>query len=256
MAKRSLGYVELEWTCPNCDTRNPGSRRTCMNCGLPQPDNVEFHQPAQETLIKDEEKIAQAKSGPGFHCYYCGARNPATAERCSQCGADLSEGARRKAGEIMGAHRDKKALPLICPACGTPNDPAAPNCVQCGAGLTTAKPEVEPKPITQTGQPIPRPAGRSSGGIPARVIIIGVAIAVFICIAAFIFLSGRTEDITGTVSDVTWTRTIVIEGLVPVEREAWLDDIPQQAVVGSCTQEVRRTQDNPAPNSREVCGTP
>ncbi|MCB0194384.1 MAG: zinc ribbon domain-containing protein [Anaerolineae bacterium] len=256
MAKKSLGYVELEWICPNCDTRNPGSRRVCINCGTPQPDDVEFHQPAQEIIIEDEKKIEQAKSGPDIHCYYCGARNSATAETCSQCGADLSEGARRDAGEILGAHRDKKAPPIICPACGTPNAPTAPNCVQCGNSLTTAKPEVTPKPITQTGQPIPLPENQSSGGIPARMVLIGVALAAFICVAAFIFLSGRTEEITGTVNNVTWTRTIVIEGLVPVEREAWRNNIPAEAIIGACSPQVRRTQDNPAPNAREICGTP
>lgn len=253
MAKRSLGYVELEWLCPNCDTRNPGSRRTCMNCGMPQPDDVEFQQPAQEKLIEDEEKIAQAKQSPDIHCYYCGTRNPATAERCSQCGADLSEGAQRRAGDILGAHRDKAAKPIICPSCGTPNEPDAPDCVQCGASLVKAEPKPKAEPIEAA---TPTSSTKPQGGLLGRVGIIVAVLAACACIATFFFLSRQTEDVTGTVNDVTWTRTIVIEGLVPVEKEAWRDAIPTEAVIGACTQEVRRTQDEPAPNSQEICGTP
>ena len=54
MTKKSLGYVELEWICPNCDTKNPGPQKTCLSCGMPQPDDVKFEQRAQETLIEDE----------------------------------------------------------------------------------------------------------------------------------------------------------------------------------------------------------
>lgn len=36
MARKSKGFVELEWSCPNCETRNRGSEKTCANCGAPQ----------------------------------------------------------------------------------------------------------------------------------------------------------------------------------------------------------------------------
>ena len=32
--RRTLGYIQNEWTCPNCDTRNKGGSKTCENCGL------------------------------------------------------------------------------------------------------------------------------------------------------------------------------------------------------------------------------
>jgi hypothetical protein len=88
---------------------------------------------------------------------------------------------------------------------------------------------------------------------------VGLAVIALICAAAcvvYFVLANRTEEITGTVSSVNWTRTIAIQGLRPVEYEAWLDQIPAGAEVGACREEVRREQDNPAPNSREVCGTP
>ena len=50
MAKKKLGYVELEWTCPNCGTRNPGPEQSCVNCGSPQPDDVHFEQARSAAL--------------------------------------------------------------------------------------------------------------------------------------------------------------------------------------------------------------
>jgi hypothetical protein len=29
MAEKELGYVELEWRCPSCGNRNPGSAKKC-----------------------------------------------------------------------------------------------------------------------------------------------------------------------------------------------------------------------------------
>ena len=50
MARKDLGFVELEWTCPNCKTRNPGLTKTCQSCGSPQPADVEFQSKADEQV--------------------------------------------------------------------------------------------------------------------------------------------------------------------------------------------------------------
>jgi len=251
MAKKSLGHVELQWTCPNCSTRNPGPQKTCPNCGAPQPDNVEFEQAAQETIITDEEKIAQAKAGPDIHCYYCGTRNPANAPTCSQCGADLSEGAKRKSGQVLGAHRDRPAKQIECPACGTANEADAPNCVNCGASLVEPQPKPEPQVAT-------KPIQQKKGGFGRIAVIVGVVVLACAALITLFVLFNRTEDVIGTARSVSWSRSIEIEGLVPVTYEDWHDEIPADGVMGSCTSKARYTQDERPANaqSREICGTP
>jgi len=250
MAKKSLGYVQLEWICPNCDTRNPGPQKICSSCGMPQPEDVEFQQPAQEKLITDEAEVAQAKAGPDIHCYYCGSRNPANAENCSQCGASLTEGTARSSGKTLGAHRDKSAEPISCPACGTSNQPDAPRCGQCGASLIQPKPEAAPSPA--------KPATGKKG--KAGLLGMGLVGLIFLLICAagitFVVLFMRTSDTVGQVQAVRWARVVEIEGLVPVERETWRPDVPAEAVLGTCVQKVHHTQDNPASGAKEVCGTP
>ncbi len=66
MAQKSLGYVQLVWTCPNCLTKNPGNYRFCKNCGASMPENVKFEQPIKEEIITDQALIDEAKKALMF----------------------------------------------------------------------------------------------------------------------------------------------------------------------------------------------
>jgi ribosomal protein L40E len=243
MAKKSLGYVELEWICPNCDSRNPGGQEKCASCGAAQPADVEFVQPLQEKIVQDEQKIADAAAGPDIHCGFCGARNDATATVCKQCGADLKEGKARAAGQVLGAHRSAPVPDVTCPACGSANPASAKRCQRCGAGLLSGKELQERTPKPQ----------KSKSGFGRAAIFIGLGILALIIV--FLVMLFRTEETVGVVEDVNWERRIEIQALVPVEKEDWRDEIPSGVAVGDCRQRVARTQDEPAPNAREVCGT-
>ncbi|WP_420632242.1 zinc finger protein [Candidatus Leptofilum sp.] len=249
MTKKTVGYVHLEWECPACGTRNKGVDKICRNCSAAQPDDVQFEQVAQESLIQDEKLIAQAAAGPDVHCPFCGTRNAATATQCSQCLADLTEASAREAGQVVGAHQKKAVPDVACTHCGSMNPGTALQCSQCGAALP--KPD-RPKPATP--RPQMRPArGRSRA---SRFVLFGIlGLFVVACIAVMI-ISSRTEEIVGEVQGVSWETAVLIEALIPVESETWLDRVPNDAEILSCRQEVRRTQPNPAPNSVEVCGTP
>ena len=243
MATKELGYVELEWTCPRCKTRNPGTQTTCGGCGAPQPADVKFETPVGGELLKDQEKIERAQSGPDIQCAYCGARNPATAKTCHQCGADLKEGKTREAGQVLGAFQSGPTPQVKCGTCGTLNAAAALVCSNCGAPL--------PKPQAVVA---PAPVAASSGC--GSWLVWGVVGLVLAAILLFVVLSLRTSETVGTVQSTRWVRTIPVEGLVPVEYQDWQDELPQAARVLSCQQEVRSVQDSPAANAVEVCGTP
>jgi hypothetical protein len=242
MTKKTIGYVKLAWTCPRCESENYGPRKFCNGCGAPQPKNVEFHQAAQEVLLTDKAEIARAKAGPDVHCPYCHARNPGDASFCSACGGNLESGEARPSGAVLGAYRKDKQLDVNCPSCATLNPANAHTCAGCGASLAKPKPasrEIkEPKKRTPIGIAI---------GIGALCLIAGIV---------WIFLSQRTEEHIGTVEDVAWMRSIPIEALVDIKDEGWLDEIPTDAEIGSCTDTHRETVAEPVHNSVEVCGTP
>src|SRR5512143_3696148 len=132
--RRTLGYSENEWTCPNCNTRNKGSNKFCENCGAPQPENVQFELPSEQKFVSDEEQIKAAQAGADIHCPFCGTRNPATAKTCSQCGGDLTEGKARESGRVM---QTPAAQPKVikCTNCGTENPSSNSVCSNCGSPL-------------------------------------------------------------------------------------------------------------------------
>lgn len=248
MARKTVGYVELEWTCPRCGNENPGPRKFCNGCGGPQPEDVAFHQPAQRKLISDADQIKQAQSGPDVHCPYCQARNPSGVAYCGACGGDLSQAKARSSGQVMGAFQVDPDREVVCPACGTLNFSSARECAGCGRSLAE---------IRKPAAPVSEPPARNipDKKLPGWIVIIGglgcLAAAVFI-----ISLLTRTEEIIGTVSGVNWRHEQTIEVLGPVESEAWRDEVPSEGELGSCTQDLRETKSEPVSDSVEVCGTP
>ena len=249
MPKETLGYVKLEWTCPKCNNRNPGPEKTCLSCGAPQPQDVQFVQAEQQELSQDEVLKKTAQAGADIHCAFCGTRNPAGASICMQCGADLKSGTRREAGRVVGAFKAGPARQIACPSCGTLNLETALKCTQCGAQLQL-------KPAAEVVQP-PVVCSLKTN----KWVWIAGAAFVLLCICAIIsyaFLSAPRLNQTGTVKDVEWQTSVAIEELGPVTHADWEDEIPDDAQVGSCTDRVRQTvNSNPVGgNYNKVCGTP
>lgn len=245
MTQKTIGYVELEWTCKRCGTRNPGTAKNCQSCGAPMEASEQFELPSEQKLVTDQAKIKQAEQGPDMHCPYCGGRNPATSETCSQCGASLKEAGQRRAGQIMGAYHEGTAPDIECPSCGSHNPPDAAFCIQCGASLAKTA-----QASTSSNKP--------GGSARRRFIPLGVVILALICVAglAILYLGSRTQAMNGRVSSTHWERQVAIQALEAVQHEDWKDELPAEAVVGTCTQRYRLTQSEPAPGSEEVCGTP
>jgi ribosomal protein L40E len=249
MPQETLGYVKLEWTCPKCNNRNPGPEKTCLSCGAPQPQDVQFVQAEQQVLSQDEALKKAAQAGADIHCAFCGTRNPADATICSQCGADLKSGLRREAGKVVGAYKPGPPAQITCPSCGTLNPETALKCTQCGAQL-----QLKP---TSVGTP---PSAASSIKSNKLVWIAGAAF-VLLCICGIIsyaFLSAPRSSQKGIVTDVEWQTNVAIEELGPVTHADWRDEIPQDAHLGSCTDKVRQTVDTDPGGGKynKVCGTP
>jgi rubrerythrin len=244
--QETVGFVNLEWTCKRCGSKNLGTTKICASCGNVMSETDKFELPAQQELIKDEAAIATAGRGPDVTCKYCGARNAADAKSCSQCSADLTEAATRKTGEVLGAFSAEKKPDVKCPSCGTMNPAAALKCSNCAGTLRAAQ-----RPVDQPKAPL-----ATAPAAPNRLLLfigIGVlVVAVIVCGLLFF----RTSDTSAAVQGVQWQRAIQIIEQRPVQREMWRDQIPAGAALGSCALRVRGTQNEPAPNAEKICGTP
>ena len=245
MARKKIGNIEMQWTCPNCNGINPGPDQHCGNCGAPQPNDVKFEQAERQEIITDEQKIAQAEAGADIHCPFCSSRNPAGTEVCHNCGGDLVEGIKRESGGVVGAYKTGPVEMIPCPHCGEENPDHEKTCAICGSSLAREKPAA--------AQSVEAPKSTSK---TRTWIILGVVAVLVIACGAYLFFANRTQPITGMVKNVNWERTVPLEALVAVDHKGWEDEIPAEAVKGTCSQEVRNIQSDPAPNSVEICGTP
>jgi hypothetical protein len=244
MTKKKIGYVKLIWTCPRCGTRNPGPNKFCNGCGAPQPEDVQFEQPAEAELIKDSGELARAKAGPDVHCPYCGGRNPAGVKFCGACGGDLTQAKARQTGRVVGAYRAPSGATRPCPACGTANPLTSLKCSNCGSAL----------PSTEAASPTAPAPARSSN---TPLLIGGVAAGLCLLAAGILLaLSLQRDERSAVVEAVAWERTVAIEQFGPVQHEDWEDDVPSGASALSCELAYRTTQPDPAPVATEVCGTP
>ena len=266
MVRKTLGYVELEWTCPQCGSRNPGPQKICANCSAAQPAKIEFHQAAQDKLITDPKEIDRAKAGPDVHCAFCGARNPADAEKCAQCGADLATATARESGQILGALQTGPVPQIECPKCGTPNDATALKCRHCNASLPQSqRPSPRqaaphrPKPsLRKTTPRQPETAPKPASKLKQIVILSAMGLFLLACVIGFfvIRMMNPDQEVTAQVQGVSWSRSIRILEQREVIKENWRDSIPSDVPLGRCTPKRHHVQDEPAPRATEVCGTP
>lgn len=247
MAKKSLGYVEMEWVCPRCGSKNPGSQKTCTTCGGPQPGEVKFQQREGQQLIKGEqaEKIARAQAD--VHCGFCGARNQWDAVVCVQCGADLKEAAKRQSGEVVGAFSSAPAPDKPCPSCGQLNPAGAQRCSNCGASMAVTAAPGSPSPVTKKPLKL-SPVMKVIG-------IVGLIALIVLCVSLAVSGS-RTDTISATVQSTSWTTQVKIEQFQSVNRQGWLSEIPDEANIGACEYRFAFTSSEPQPVATEVCGTP
>jgi DNA-directed RNA polymerase subunit RPC12/RpoP len=245
MTQKELGYVELEWTCKRCGTVNPGMQRVCTNCGAPIGQDDQFELPDQQTLITDQDKLAEAKAGPAIQCPYCNVYNPADAKICKQCGGDIEAGLARQAGQVLGAFQTAAVPEKPCPYCNQPVKTGASRCPHCGGDLlVTAKP-------TSTAAVLPKKAPRwiTWGGVGLGLILIAALIA-------FVVTKSRREDVTASVADVRWQLSVEILALQPVQRSDWSEQVPSGATDISCRDKFKETSDSLVANATEECGTP
>lgn len=233
--KRTIGYVRLEWTCPNCNSRNPGSVKTCSNCGAPQPENVQFERAAEEKIVTEAKEVQAAAAGADIICGFCSTRNPAGAVACSQCGADLTEGKARESGREL-----KPAAPIqkvICTNCGTENPASETMCAKCGSPLPRAAAPVSfggPVGAAQTSaaKPAAKPNWLLIGGIGAALLIC--------CIAALFIFVIPSNSVQATVSQVHWQTAVPLLELHEVRYSNEAGSPPSEAYDVSCRTESRQ----------------
>lgn len=237
MARRVVGYVQLEWICPNCNTRNPGPVKTCKNCGAPQPENVQFERALDEKLVTDSQSVQAAEAGADYICPYCGTRNRGDAKVCTQCGGDLVDAKRRASGVDLQAASGPKEV--TCTNCGTVNPASNTNCLNCGSPLSR---------VAQSAVSFDAPMGGFSSVASSRptkpahkinwFLFGGIAGVLLLCCIAGLFLFFfPVTSVQGTVQSVHWQTSVPVEEQKEVHHTNEQGDPPSGAYDVSCHTE-------------------
>lgn len=185
-----------------------------------------------------------------WDCPSCGRKRVrGSAKFCPGCGAPRGEGIQFYLPDAAAEVTDAAALARaqagpdwICAYCETDNPADADFCTSCGA----AKEGGAPRPVVEHrfDQPAPQPAAapaqpaQKKGGVtPAR--LLGCGCLLVLVVLAFAIFGGG--DITVSPSGYQWERTVEVQGIRNVTKEAWEGEVPQGARVISSRREVYRT---------------
>lgn len=240
MAKRTR-IIEGTWDCTSCESKGVlGRHKTCPGCGNPREadgeSNFDFGATnasgrSARAGVEDAEAKELAAAGADWHCGACDAANRGDAESCRTCSA--------------------------------PRTDAAPPRPRAGGPTASASP----------GRPPPVPGAASSvrrKGAP----LAGCAIFLLLLgCCGFCLMGGwwgaQTRTYDGTVSAMTWKRTLARETFTPVVKTGWRDELvpvaammPVAGVGGtagvedirSCVRAQRTTRKIPDGTER-VCRT-
>lgn len=232
--RRTLGYIQNEWICPNCGTRNMGGTKACENCGAPQPENVQFELPTEQKFVTDPDHIKAAQAGADIHCPYCGTRNPATAKSCSQCGGDLTGGKVRESGRAMQAPPPQPKV-IKCANCEAENPGSSSLCSNCGSPLPKL---AAVQAVPSAGARPARPAAKKTNWLLIGGIL-GFLAVCCIAITAVALLAFPTRSIQATVTDVRWETSVPVQEIRAVDYNNEPGSPPSDAYDVSCRDESR-----------------
>lgn len=181
-----MAIREGRWDCESCGHKGIlGRELACPKCGYRRPDGVKFYLPQDAQEVTDEALRQRAEAGADWVCEWCGASSVATAQACSQCGAERGTSPSQQVKEYT-----LEEVP------------------QTGDATL---PKRQPPPAFHA--PEPPPAKKFS-----PLIIIAIVGVLLICgIGGFLLF--RTTETTATITDIAWERAIDIERFTTVTEE-------------------------------------
>jgi hypothetical protein len=214
------GTFEAQWTCSSCGrTAIPGGIKRCPSCGNPKDAGEEYEAPAGKKVeYLTPEALKAIGVDPTQHlsdeeCGYCGAKLKPGTQKCPNCGASL--------GNVGYTTH-------VCPSCGREsNDEKCPNCGAATEEKLVAHREAEaPEKSAPKLQPGKWPPAWFSK-LPAflqkpKFYIPILVLLVFICLCTCVSIFGNIpRNEIGTVTDISWERSIDIQEHQYNEHEDW-----------------------------------
>ena len=223
--------IEGVWDCRYCGAKKVrGGLRECPQCGHPRDEGITFYIDNPQNYVYDEEKAAKARRGPDWVCEACDCLNSAD--------------------------------DTVCIGCGTPRDEKTKDYFQMQESLHAKQRQLEEKkgqleeeqravynreekdwrafdpthlrPVTEKPQPQKKKFNLKKVLTPILSVLLIVAM-VWGMVALF-----TPREVSGTVMDMEWERSIEIEEYKTVRESDW--SIPPGGREVSRSEEIRSYQ--------------
>lgn len=107
-----MAVREGKWRCSYCEGVNRGAEPKCAGCGATRDKDVRFFLEDDAAEVLDPKLLERARSGAEWLCLFCSTSSPATAGRCTACGAERGTAPARPVLE----RRDAPPGPPVAPA--------------------------------------------------------------------------------------------------------------------------------------------
>lgn len=180
------------WDCPSCGHTNLGPQKHCPNCGKARG---RVYLPEGEPAVTDQDKIAEARSGPDWDCAHCSAVNSASALYCTECGAQKG----------TSPNREVKTYSLEeVPRTAAETEVASQPYLASTSLHSSWEPEKPRKLLPQVNLKSLAMLGL------VGMVILGIYLAFF-----------QTHEVKVNVSGFSWTRTVHIEQYRTVNEGDW-----------------------------------
>lgn len=214
------------WDCKFCGTQKllGVTHRHCPNCGAPQD-------PTRRYFPKEEDMVAVANPkyvGADKICPACSQPNSGDSTFCIACGADLATG---KVAELQ----TERVIGTGIAESETRQDVTK---AQFDAEMARVKKEKAQKPVLL-------------GLRKKELILISGVILLALCVVAVVFAVTYRKTTTGTISALTWERTIDIQDFQPRADSGWHETVPGDAYNRSCSERQRSTRRVPSGSHQE-----
>ena len=226
--------VEGRWKCPYCKTEDIlGRYQICPNCGRQRDKDFKATLPKN---IKDnyvpDEKAKKLNKNPDWMCSYCQSYNSDNYDTCTCCGASRAE----SDGNYFDIQKKKTINNDSKTSTTTSTDDEAFN--------------TEADTQKNTFQNLKSTFLSFASSSVFRYIIFGLIIALF---TTGFFVLTKPKEVTMSVTEVSWNRTIDVEKYQTVEESDW--SLPSSARLLYTAQEIHHYDtilDHYETKSREV----
>lgn len=224
-----MAIREKVWKCSDCGTDSIlGRHKDCPSCGSPR-EKGEMRSltglgASAAPTVTDPELLKLAHAGSDWFCSHCTAGNIGNGDQCAKCGAPRYATAQEDHPDFAGAHKQAPGGGADAKLAREMNrDPRAETSSSEPPASPPRRPPTPPRPPVDDAPPI-EPPRRPWGVVAGAVLLVGLLIG-------FLVWAFQTHEVEGSVTSMTWTRTIHVESWTNTTVREWKKDTQERAEV-------------------------